>query len=82
MDLTEGNLLPAIVKLSAPAVFQAVLNNIYAFNNYLFVSYIQDKTEANTAASALSACVGLMVISFALHNIVPSGCTTYASQFR
>jgi len=82
IDITEGILLPKVWQLAYPAVFQAILSNCYSFNDFLFVGHIKDKSESAAATAALSATVGLQIVVFALHNIIPSGSNSYCSQFK
>ena len=82
VDVTEGKLLPRVWQLAYPAVFQAILSNCYSFNDFLFVGHIKDKAESAAATAALSATVGLQIVVFALHNIIPSGANSYCSQFK
>ena len=81
-DVTRGSLFHGIIALAWPSVIQAVLSNFYAFNDFVFVGHIADKTESAAATAALGATVGLQVILFAFHNCVPSGANTYTSQAK
>lgn len=82
IDTTKGNLVSGILALAWPSVIQSILSNCYAMNDYLFIGHMEDKTMASIGTSALSSTVGLTIILFSMHNIIPCGCNAYAAQFR
>ena len=77
MDITQGSLIQSLITITCPAIAQAILSNFYAFNDFVFVGHIKDKIEAGIGTAALSAGVGLQIIAFSLHNLIPSGAQTY-----
>ena len=77
----EGEpLLRPLIALAVPSVLQAILSNMYGFNDFVFVGHMRDKAQSSIATTALSSIVGVQIIIFAFHNVVPSGSNTYISQ--
>ena len=60
---------------------QAILSNAYSFNDFIFVGHIKNKQESKDATAALSSAVGIQIILYAFHNLLPAGSTTYISQY-
>ncbi len=81
-DLSLGQLVRAIVWLAVPSIFQGVLSNCYAFNDFMFVGHMADKEASAAGTAALSATVGLQVIVYAMHNCIPSGCNAFVAQYK
>jgi len=82
IDTTKGALVSKIVNLAIPSIVQSVLSNCYAMNDFLFVGRIADGKLAAECTSAISATVGLQIVCFAFHNIIPSGSNAYSAQYR
>jgi len=82
IDATKGALMNKIVKLAVPSIVQSVLSNCYAMNDFLFVGHIADRKLAAACTSAISATVGMQIVCFAFHNIIPSGSNAYSAQYR
>ena len=69
VDVTKGDLLPSLIQIAWPCIFQAVLSNCYAFNDYLFVAHIPDPQASASGTAALSATIGLQVIKSFSHRL-------------
>ena len=82
VDGTKGPLLGKIWSLAWPSVLQSILSNCYAMNDFLFVGRMEDKTLAATCVAAISSTVGLQIIAFAFHNIIPGGANAYTAQYK
>lgn len=76
VDTTEGPLLRKSFALAWPAVVQAILVNIYAFNDFVFVAQAAD----SAATAALSSCFAILIIHFTAVKILPTGGTTLIAQ--
>ncbi len=82
IDSTKGDLFGKIVGLAWPSVIQSILSNCYAMNDFLFVSRLENKELASICTSAISATVGMQIIAFAFHNIIPAGSNAYSAQYK
>ena len=82
IDTTDGWLPGKIVQLAGPSIVQSILSNCYSMNNFIFVSHIKDPELASACTSAISATVGMQIVCFAFHNIIPSGSNAYTAQYR
>jgi len=82
IDVTKGNLSLALVQLAWPSVLQAVLSNCYTVSDFFFVGHLSDPVAAAAGTEGIAASVGLSICLFGLHNVVPSGCTAFSSQFK
>jgi len=76
----KGPLLRPIVALALPSAVQSILSNAYGFNSFVFVGHMRDRTRSSIATIALSSVVGVQIVIFAFHNVIPSGANTHVSQ--
>ena len=81
IDTTVGSLVPKVLALAGPSIVQSILSNCYAMNDFLFVSRIADTKLASACTSAISATVGMQIVCFAFHNVIPSGANAYSAQY-
>lgn len=82
VDVTKGSLTRAILSLAWPSVLQAILSNCYSVSDFLFIGHLPDKEAAAAGTTGIAASVGLTICLFGFHNIIPSGCNAYSSQFK
>ncbi|KAL3797173.1 hypothetical protein ACHAW5_006035 [Stephanodiscus triporus] len=80
--ITDGNgpLVRPIVDLALPSAVQSILSNAYGFNAFVFVGRMRNPERSSIATAALSSVVGVQIVIFALHNVLPSGANTHVSQ--
>ena len=81
--ITDSNvpLLRPIIALALPSAIQSILSNAYGFNSFVFVGHMRDRELSSIATTALSSIVGVNIVIFAFHNIIPSGANTHTSQY-
>jgi hypothetical protein len=77
----NGPLLRPIVALAFPSAVQSILSNAYGFNSFIFVGHMRDRARSSIATIALSSVVGIQIVIFAFHNVIPSGANTHVSQY-
>jgi len=82
VDVTKGNLPWAIWQLAWPSCLQAILSNCYTVSDFFFVGHLPDKAEAAAGTEGIAASIGLSICLYGLHNVVASGCTAFASQYK
>jgi len=70
-----------LLNITIPAILQAILSNCYQFNDFIFAGHIKDKNDAQRATTALSAGIGIQIIAFSLHNLIPSGAQVFIAQY-